>query len=195
MSDSPLLPSNAKWLYLPYVVCRIGKGAATAAPRLSFLSPSSSPSSSLHGYPNFTPESQYLLITLQGIVLYSPPPLPPSLPARPLRRPTFSFFVFSPPFNPSFSFLKKKEKHKIFFAPVKLPLPLPPPLAAVLRDTSSGLGFRGGGGGTVREQQQSRDENSPHDSFILGNERLPKFEEIRGGGKRHLCTPRPRINL
>lgn len=139
MSDSPLLPSNAKWLYLPYVVCRIGKGAATAAPRLSFLSPSSSSSSSLHGYPNFTPESQYLLITLQGIVLYFPPPLPPSLPARPLRRPTFSFFVFFPPSNPSFSFLKKKEKHKIFFS-LPSSSPSPPPA----RSCSSRYFFRSG---------------------------------------------------
>lgn len=145
MSDSPLLPSNAKWLYLPYVVCRIGKGAATAAPRLSFLSPSSSSSSSLHGYPNFTPESQYLLITLQGIVLYSPPPLPPTLPARPLRRPTFLSSFFPLPLTPPSLFSRKKRNTR-FFRSRQAPPPPPPPLAAVLRDTSSGLGFRGGGG-------------------------------------------------
>lgn len=199
-----------KWLYLPYVVCR-RKGAATAAARLSFLSPS------LHGYPNFTPESQYLLITLEGIVLYSLLPLSlslypsPSQPislfptlspplcltfslARPphvLLRPTFSPFFFSASsltFHPIF---REKEKHRMVFAPVALSRRSQLFFAILLV-----LSFRGKG-------EAQRDENSPHDSFILGNECLPrsfgnvtpltpKFEEIRGG-KQHLCerTPRP----
>lgn len=132
-----------KWLYLPYVVCR-RKGAATAAARLSFLSPS------LHGYPNFTPESQYLLITLEGIVLYSLLPLSlslslypsPSQPislfptlspsplslslcltfslARPphvLLRPTFSPFFFLPPLSRSTLFFKKKRNTGRFSLP------------------------------------------------------------------------------
>lgn len=47
------------------------KGAATAAVRLSSLfsfSPSPSTDVAVLSYPNFTPESQYLLITLEGIV-------------------------------------------------------------------------------------------------------------------------------
>lgn len=140
MSDSPLLPSNAKWLYLPYVVCRIGKGAATAAPRLSFLSPSSSSSSSLHGYPNFTPESQYLLITLQGIVLYSPPPLPPSLPPSPHDlcggQPFLSSF-FPPPLTPPSLFSRKKRNTRFFFRSRQAP---PPPA----RSCSSRYFFRSG---------------------------------------------------
>lgn len=125
-----------KWLYLPYVVCR-RKGAATAAARLSFLSPS------LHGYPNFTPESQYLLITLEGIVLYSLLPLSlslypsPSQPislfptlspslcltfslARPphvLLRPTFSPFFSLPPLSRSTLFFEKKRNTGWFSLP------------------------------------------------------------------------------
>lgn len=65
------------------------KGAATAAARLSFLSPSSV-AIPVPGYPNFTPESQYLLITLEGIVLYSLrfPSLTRSLCLPRLRRPS-----------------------------------------------------------------------------------------------------------
>ena len=67
MSDSPLpIPSG----YICHTSCAGRKGAATAAARLSFLSPCSDAIPVL-GYPNFTPESQYLLITLEGIVLYS----------------------------------------------------------------------------------------------------------------------------
>lgn len=199
-----------KWLYLPYVVCR-RKGAATAAARLSFLSPS------LHGYPNFTPESQYLLITLEGIVLYSLLPLSLSLypsPSQPISLfPTLSplslshflpsttsarsfaanlssvfFSASSLTFHPIF---REKEKHRMVFAPVALSRRSQLFFAILLV-----LSFRGKG-------EAQRDENSPHDSFILGNECLPrsfgnatpltpKFEEIRGG-KQHLCerTPRP----
>lgn len=115
-----------KWLYLPYVVCR-RKGAATAAARLSFLSPS------LHGYPNFTPESQYLLITLEGIVLYSPlslsfsslfppPPLSPARPLHVLLRPTFFslVFFFPPSHVPPYFSRKRETRTGWFFAPVAL---------------------------------------------------------------------------
>lgn len=130
-----------KWLYLPYVVCR-RKGAATAAARLSFLSPS------LHGYPNFTPESQYLLITLEGIVLYSPlslsfsslfppPPLSPARPLHVLLRPTFFSLVFFPPLPRSTLFFKKKRNtHRMVFRSRRA---VKSTLAAVLRDTSCTL--------------------------------------------------------
>lgn len=117
-----------KWLYLPYVVCR-RKGAATAAARLSFLSPS------LHGYPNFTPESQYLLITLEGIVLYSPlslslSPSPASFSLLLSLQHDLCTFFCGQPFSPLFFFppshvppyfsRKRETRTGWFFAPVAL---------------------------------------------------------------------------
>lgn len=137
-------------------MCR-RKGAATAAARLSFLSPSDA--IPVPGYPNFTPESQYLLITLEGIVLYSLCPslsrsfsyshaASLSLPLSTLRTPpsnrdlcTFSRgdepllrFFFS--FLLSFRF-QGKEKHNRRQVDLCRAVKM---LAAVLRDTSSPLG-------------------------------------------------------
>lgn len=98
MSDSPL--PYTKWLFLPYVVCH-RKGAATAAVRLSSLPPPLSFSLSLTlsadvvGYPNFTPEGQYLLITLEGIVPC-----------------TFSFHAFYIPVFPRKKRRKKTQPHR-----------------------------------------------------------------------------------
>lgn len=205
-----------KWLYLPYVVCR-RKGAATAAARLSFLSPS------LHGYPNFTPESQYLLITLEGIVLYSPlslslSPSPASFPLLLSLQHDLCTFFCGQPFSPLFFFSPPPTFHPIFQEKEKHAqdgFSLPSRCQVDARSCSSryflysrleGRVERGGEGGRRRFEEHSRhDENSPHDSFILGNECLPRSggnvpftleirRNPRGWTERHLCAS-PRINL
>lgn len=116
--------------------------------------------------------------------------LPSTTSARSFAANLFSVFfsASSLTFHPIF---QEKEKHRMVFAPVALSRRSQLFFAILLV-----LSFRGKG-------EAQRDENSPHDSFILGNECLPrsfgnatpltpKFEEIRGG-KQHLCerTPRP----
>lgn len=116
--------------------------------------------------------------------------LPSTTSARSFAANLFSVFfsASSLTFHPIF---QEKEKHRTVFAPVALSRRSQLFFAILLV-----LWFRGKG-------EAQRDENSPHDSFILGNECLPrsfgnatpltpKFEEIRGG-KQHLCerTPRP----
>lgn len=116
--------------------------------------------------------------------------LPSTTSARSFAANLFSVFfsASSLTFHPIF---REKEKHRMVFAPVALSRRSQLFFAILLV-----LSFRGKG-------EAQRDENSPHDSFILGNECLPrsfgnatpltpKFEEIRGG-KQHLCerTPRP----
>lgn len=68
MSDSPLpIPSG----YFCHTSCAIGKGRQPQqydCPLSFSLSPSPSIGVAVLSYPNFTPESQYLLITLEGIV-------------------------------------------------------------------------------------------------------------------------------
>lgn len=116
--------------------------------------------------------------------------LPSTTSARSFAANLFSVFfsASSLTFHPIF---QEKERHRMVFAPVALSRRSQLFFAILLV-----LSFRGKG-------EAQRDENSPHDSFILGNECLPrsfgnatpltpKFEEIRGG-KQHLCerTPRP----
>lgn len=116
--------------------------------------------------------------------------LPSTTSARSFAANLFSVFfsASSLTFHPIF---REKERHRMVFAPVALSRRSQLFFAILLV-----LSFRGKG-------EAQRDENSPHDSFILGNECLPrsfgnatpltpKFEEIRGG-KQHLCerTPRP----
>lgn len=169
------------------------KGAATAAARLSFLSPSSVAIPVL-GYPNFTPESQYLLITLEGIVLYSLWSLPPPIPLRIFLSlphailPTRSCYAFSPtdlaPSSFGTFFREKKKKQtvlpsrcqgsQLFFAIPVLRALREKEFVSVERET--------------RELWVVLDENSPHDSLFLEG-RLPcrwrmpqdwvEFEEIR----------------
>lgn len=68
MSDSPLpIPSG----YFCHTSCAIGKGRQPQqydCPLFFSLRPSPSHGVAVLSYPNFTPESQYLLITLEGIV-------------------------------------------------------------------------------------------------------------------------------
>lgn len=135
-----------------------------------------------------------LLLNRSASFLLFPPSLSHFLPsttsARSFAANLFSVFfsASSLTFHPIF---QEKERHRMVFAPVALSRRSQLFFAILLV-----LSFRGKG-------EAQRDENSPHDSFILGNECLPrsfgnatpltpKFEEIRGG-KQHLCerTPRP----
>lgn len=139
MSDSPLpVPSG----YICHTSCAVGKGRQPQ----QHDCPSSHPPYT--ATPNFTPESQYLLITLEGIVLYSPlslsfsslfppPPLSPARPLHVLLRPTFFSLVFFPPLPRSTLFFKKKRNtHRMVFRSRRA---VKSTLAAVLRDTSCTL--------------------------------------------------------
>lgn len=124
MSDSPLpVPSG----YICHTSCAVGKGRQPQ----QHDCPSSHPPYT--ATPNFTPESQYLLITLEGIVLYSPLSLSPSPASFPLLlslqhdlctffcgQPFSPLFFFPPSHVPPYFSRKRETRTGWFFAPVAL---------------------------------------------------------------------------
>lgn len=213
MSDSPLpVPSG----YICHTSYAVGKGrqpqqhdCPSSHPPYT-ATPISPPRANIYWSPSKA--SFCILLSLSLSLLLQP--LSPSsslsstTSARSFAANLFLPCFFSPPptFHPIF---QEKEKH------AQDGFSLPSRCQVDARSCSSryflysrleGRVERGGEGGRRRFEEHSRhDENSPHDSFILGNECLPRSggnvpltleirRNPRGWTERHLCAS-PRINL
>lgn len=211
MSDSPLpVPSG----YICHTSCAVGKGrqpqqhdCPSSHPPYT-ATPISPPRANIYWSPS----------KASFCILLSLSPSPASFPLLLSLQHDLCTFFCGQPFSPLFFFSPPPTFHPIFQEKEKHAqdgFSLPSRCQVDARSCSSryflysrleGRVERGGEGGRRRFEEHSRhDENSPHDSFILGNECLPRSggnvpftleirRNPRGWTERHLCAS-PRINL